>query len=35
MKTYVAEIDGEAVLAFRAEDDDAAQCLIYGEDRGF
>ena len=28
MKTYVAHIGGEAVLAFRAEDDDQAQEMI-------
>ena len=28
MKTYVASIDGEAVLAFRAEDDDEARATI-------
>ena len=28
MKTYVAIIDGEAVLAFRAEDDDEARATI-------
>jgi hypothetical protein len=33
MKTYVAEIDGEAILAFRAEDDDAAERII-GEEEG-
>jgi hypothetical protein len=28
MKTYVACIGGEAVLAFRAEDDDEARAMI-------
>jgi hypothetical protein len=33
MKTYVAEIKGEAILAFRAEDDDDAQEVVH-EDNG-
>jgi hypothetical protein len=28
MKTYVASIGGQAVLAFRAEDDDQAQAVV-------
>jgi hypothetical protein len=28
MKTYVASIDGKAVLAFRVEDDDQAREMI-------
>jgi hypothetical protein len=35
MKTYVAVVDGEAILAFRAEDDDAAERIICEEDGGF
>jgi hypothetical protein len=35
MKTYAAEIDGEAILAFRAESDDAAERIIDQEDGGF
>jgi hypothetical protein len=35
MKTYVAEINGEAILAFRAENDDAAQRIICDENGGF
>jgi hypothetical protein len=35
VKTYVAEIDGEAVLAFRAENDDAAGHVIREENSGF
>jgi hypothetical protein len=35
MKTYVAEIDGEAILAFRAADDEAAQSIICDENGGF
>jgi hypothetical protein len=35
MKTYVAEIDGEAILAFRAEDDEAAGHVIGEEESGF
>jgi hypothetical protein len=35
MKTYVAEVDGEAILAFRAEDDDAAERIICEQDGGF
>jgi hypothetical protein len=34
MRTYVAEVDGEAILAFRAEDDDAAERIICEEDGG-
>jgi hypothetical protein len=32
MKTYVAEINGEAIMAFRALDDDDASDLITDED---
>jgi hypothetical protein len=32
MKTYVAEINGEAVMAFRAMDDDDAHDMIGDED---
>jgi hypothetical protein len=32
MKTYVAEINGEAVMAFRAMDDDDAQDMVTDED---
>jgi hypothetical protein len=32
MKTYVAEINGEAVMAFRAMDDDDAHDLVSDED---
>jgi hypothetical protein len=32
MKTYVAEINGEAVMAFRALDDDDAHDLVSDED---
>jgi hypothetical protein len=35
MKTYVAEIDGEAILAFRAENDDVAERITCEEDGGF
>jgi hypothetical protein len=35
MKTYVAEIDGEAILAFRAADDEAARSIICDENGGF
>lgn len=34
MKTYVAVIDGEAIMAFRAEDDDHAYDLAYEDDGG-
>jgi hypothetical protein len=34
MKTYVAEINGEAVMAFRAEDDDAALRIVNEEGVG-
>jgi hypothetical protein len=34
MKTYVAEINGEAVMAFRAEDDDDAYCQVNEENGG-
>jgi hypothetical protein len=34
MKTYVVEIDGEAILAFRADNDEAAQRIICEEDAG-
>ena len=32
MKTYVAEINGEAVMAFRAMDDDDAHDMVTDED---
>src|SRR5262249_22217790 len=32
MKTYVAEINGEAILAFRAMDDDDAHDMVNDED---
>jgi hypothetical protein len=32
MKTYVAEINGEAVMAFRAVDDDDAHDIVSDED---
>jgi hypothetical protein len=32
MKTYVAEINGEAVMAFRAMDDDDAHDIVSDED---
>ncbi len=35
MKTYVAEVDGEAILVFRAADDEAAQNILCEEDGGF
>jgi hypothetical protein len=35
MKTYVAEIAGEAILAFRAEDDEAARSIVCEEGGGF
>jgi hypothetical protein len=35
VNTYVAEIGGEAILVFRAEDDEAAQRIICEEDGGF
>ena len=34
MKTYVAEVNGEAVMAFRAEDDDAALGIVNEENGG-
>jgi hypothetical protein len=34
MKTYVAEINGEAIIAFRAEDDNGAQQMVDAEDGG-
>jgi hypothetical protein len=34
MKTYVAEINGEAIIAFRAEDDDDAYAIVNEEDGG-
>jgi hypothetical protein len=34
MKTYVAEINGEAIMAFRAEDDDAAFGIVNEENGG-
>jgi hypothetical protein len=35
MKTYVAEVDGEAILPFRAADDVAAQRMICEQNSGF
>jgi hypothetical protein len=35
MRTYVAEIDGEAILAFRAENDEAARRIVSEEESGF
>jgi hypothetical protein len=35
MQTYVAEINGEAILAFRAEDDEAARRIVCEEGSGF
>jgi hypothetical protein len=35
VKTYVAEIAGEAILAFRAEDDEAARSVVCEADGGF
>jgi hypothetical protein len=35
MKTYVAEVDGEAILVFRALDDTAAGNILCEEDGGF
>jgi hypothetical protein len=35
MKTYVAEVDGQAILVFRAADDEAAQNILCEEDGGF
>jgi hypothetical protein len=34
METYVAEINGEAVMAFRAEDDDHAYDIVNEKDGG-
>jgi hypothetical protein len=34
MKTYVAEINGEAILAFRAEDDSDAYAIVNEENGG-
>ena len=34
MKTYVARIGGDAVLAFRAEDDDEARAMIDDQEGG-
>jgi hypothetical protein len=34
MKTYVASIGGNAVLAFRAEDDDNARAMIDDQEGG-
>ena len=34
MKTYVASIGGNAVLAFRAEDDDKARAMIDDQEGG-
>jgi hypothetical protein len=33
MQTYVAEIDGRAVIAFRAADDDHAQTWVEDEEK--
>jgi hypothetical protein len=35
MKTYVAEVDGEAVLVFRAVDEEAARNILSEENGGF
>jgi hypothetical protein len=35
MKTYVAEINGEAIMAFRAEDDVSALAFVNEENGGF
>jgi hypothetical protein len=35
MKTYVAEVDGEAILVFRAVDEEAARNILYEENGGF
>jgi hypothetical protein len=34
MKTYVAEINGEAIIAFRAKDDDGAYAIVNETDGG-
>jgi hypothetical protein len=34
METYVAEIDGQAIIAFRAEDDDEAYDIVNEENGG-
>src|SRR5215813_14392155 len=34
MKTYVAEINGEAIMAFRAEDDDHTHEIVKEKDGG-
>jgi hypothetical protein len=34
MKTYVAEINGEAIIAFRAESDDHASAMVNEKDGG-
>jgi hypothetical protein len=34
MNTYVAEVNGEAIVAFRAEDDDAAFGIVSDENAG-
>jgi hypothetical protein len=34
MRTYVAEIDGQAIVAFRAEDDQDAQCIVFNQNGG-
>jgi hypothetical protein len=34
MKTYVAEIGGQAIIAFRAEDDDEAFDIVNEENGG-
>jgi hypothetical protein len=35
MKTFVAEVNGEAILVFRAVDEEAARTILYEEDGGF
>jgi hypothetical protein len=35
MKTYVAEVDGEAILVFRAVDEEAARNILSEENGGF
>jgi hypothetical protein len=35
MKTNVVEIDGEAILAFRPQDDETARRIILEKDSGF
>jgi hypothetical protein len=34
LRTYVAEIGGRAIVAFRAEDDQDAQCIVVNEKNG-